>query len=66
MPSYYVNERAQTGGEREVHRVICQWLPSNREHVGNFDTDAQAMEAARAMYPKVDGCAKCMPDCHTC
>lgn len=64
---YYVNRNAQSTGEHEVHVLDCP-TPANEEnrvYLGNFQTCAEAVIAARAVFENVDGCANCLPDCHT-
>lgn len=34
MPRYYVNREQQPNGDHEVHREICNHLPSNRLDLG--------------------------------
>ncbi|TPD62728.1 hypothetical protein FIV46_01225 [Emcibacter nanhaiensis] len=67
MARYYVNENAQSGGEHEVHRGDCSWLPKreNRIYLGDFSSCHPAISAARAHFLNVDGCAHCCPACHT-
>lgn len=65
--TYYVNANAQTGGEHEVHVLGCP-TPArehNRIHLGVFRTCQEALEAARERFAVVDGCAYCLPECHT-
>jgi hypothetical protein len=64
---YYVNVNARDGGEHLVHVLGCP-TPAREEHriyLGAFTTCEQALEAARARVGTVDGCANCVPDCHT-
>lgn len=67
MPVYYLNERPQPSGEREVHTASCAWLPNkeNRIPLGNHPTCHGAIHEARKYYQNVDGCAHCCPNCHT-
>ena len=67
MARYYVNKNAQTGGEHEVHRFGCAWLPApeNRIYLGDFGSCRPAVTEARKHYSQVDGCAHCSPACHT-
>jgi hypothetical protein len=53
--------------EHLVHVLGCP-TPAREEHriyLGAFTTCEQALEAARARVGTVDGCANCVPDCHT-
>ena len=67
MSSYYVNKNAQVGGEHEVHKYGCAWLPreENRIYLGQFYSCHGAVLKAGEYYTSVDGCAHCSPDCHT-
>ncbi len=66
MANYYVNKNAQPGGEHEVHTGSCNYLPDadNRIYLGNFDTCAEAVRAAKSYYSNVDGCYYCCRLCH--
>ena len=67
MANYYVNKNAQTGGEHEVHRTGCDWMPKaeNRIYLGDFANCKDAVTAAKNHYNDVDGCYYCCNDCHT-
>jgi len=67
MPRYYVNRRAQDSGEHEVHQQSCRYLPTllNRRYLGSFRNCHAALEKARTLYRKVDGCYFCSRDCNT-
>lgn len=65
MANYYVNNNAQSTGEREVHQENCRFLPTQRTYLGNFSSCDQAMTAAKRHYSNVDGCKFCSPTCHT-
>jgi len=64
---YYVNKKAQEGGEHEVHREGCSYLPlvENRLDLGDFATCHPAVAEARKHYTNVDGCYYCSIECHT-
>lgn len=65
---YYVNKKAQSNGDHEVHAETCSYLPdvTNREYLGEFASCKGAVdEAKRRGYSKADGCFFCSPDCHT-
>ena len=67
MDYYHVNDSPQLTGEHEVHKESCVWVPdmSGRTYLGYFDHCVPALEAAREIYPVVDGCFWCCRDCHT-
>ena len=66
---YIVNRRAQSTGEHEVHNLNagCSHLPdpSNQRSLDSHVDCHAAIKAASEIYPQVDGCAYCAPDCHT-
>lgn len=64
---YYVNANAQSGGEHEVHVLGCPTpaREDNRVYLGAFPTCRAALEAAAGRFDTVDGCAHCLPDCHS-
>ncbi|HAZ20788.1 MAG TPA: hypothetical protein DHD79_06510 [Firmicutes bacterium] len=64
---FYVNKRAQSNGDHEVHRATCDWLPEpeNRLYLGEFATSVQAAREARKNYNQVNGCYYCCPEIHT-
>lgn len=72
MDRYYVNTNPQyqQNNEHEVHRTNSNCpthaLPQNQDDLGWHSTCRDAIAAARAKgYRPVDGCAHCVPDCHT-
>jgi hypothetical protein len=65
MQPYFVNERAQTNGDHEVHASTCHYLPANRKHLGEFPDCSRAVAAARVHYRQVNGCYYCASACHT-
>jgi len=60
---YYLNRNAQNNGEHEIHKEDCKFIPSlnNRILLGHYKTDEEALEVARRIFPKVDGCSHCCP-----
>ncbi len=67
MASYYVNKNAQANGDHEVHKLGCNWMPTepNRIYLGNFDSCGPAVRQAKTFYDQVNGCYYCSPACHT-
>ncbi|PMR74291.1 hypothetical protein C1H69_13605 [Billgrantia endophytica] len=67
MGNYYVNDTPQPTGEREVHLQECWWLgqANSKTHLGHHATCRSAVTYARSIYGNVDGCAHCIPQCHT-
>lgn len=70
MPNYCVNSNAQTNGDHEVHDLASTkgCLPSqgNQVGLGYFGTCRDAVaEARRRGYRPANGCAWCVPACHT-
>lgn len=67
MPSYCVNDRVQSNGDHEVHVIGCRYTPSvgNRTALGFFSSCRSAVDAARKIYPRSNGCYTCSRECHT-
>ena len=67
MPAYYVNRRAQSNGDHEVHESGCYYMPSdaNRVYLGVLDRCQDAVREAKKHYAQSNGCATCSPACHT-
>ena len=65
MDAYYVNTNAQSTGEHEVHKEGCNYFPHLPKYLGNFSNCQDAVEEAMKYYANVDGCAYCIPECHT-
>ena len=62
---YYVNKKAQSNGDHEVHNENCNYLPSDKKYLGNFSNCADAVKEAKKEYTKSNGCTYCAPACHT-
>lgn len=67
MPLYYVNKRAQTNGDHEVHSDSCFYISKikEKEFLGLFDNCVEAVAKAKLIYSRANGCAFCSPACHT-
>lgn len=71
MNSYIVNKNPQSTGEHEIHlkNGTCTHMPNleNRIDLGWHATCQGAVKAANDAYPshEFDGCAYCVPVCHT-
>jgi len=67
MNRYYVNDNPQEKGEHEVHKDGCSWLHliESKTDLGYHSKCEEAVEKASEYYDDVDGCEKCIPDCHT-
>lgn len=61
---YYVNKNAQSNGDHEVHTANCNYLPSDRKYLGEFNNCNDAVNEAKKTYLKVDGCYWCCNSCH--
>ena len=64
---YYVNNTAQANGDHEVHKLGCYWLAQavSTRDLGLHDTCSSAVRAAKVFHPQSNGCATCIPACHT-
>lgn len=67
MSYYYVNKRAQSNGDHEVHKAGCSFMPDeeNRKFLGNYDNCYDAVREAKKTYPQSNGCYYCCKECHT-
>lgn len=65
MARYYVNNRAQTNGDHEVHKEGCSRMPSDKKYLGSFESCKEAVKEAKKTYSKADGCYYCCNACHT-
>lgn len=65
MAYYYVNTKAQSNGDHEVHVTGCSWMPTNKIYLGNFSTCGPAISEAKKHYGQVNGCYYCSNPCHT-
>jgi len=67
MDMYYVNKKAQSNGDHEVHESGCSRLPdkNNLIYLGSFDNCYDAVREARNHYTQVNGCYWCANACHT-
>ena len=61
MDSYYVNQKAETSGEHEVHKASCKYLPKkeNLMPLGEFAKCSDALKEAKKHYSNIDGCYFC-------
>lgn len=67
MPTYYVNSNSKGRGNHDVHKMGCGFLPKkeeNRIKFGVFSCCDEAVEEARKLYPRADGCYYCSRDCY--
>ena len=57
MALYYVNKKAQSNGDHEVHILGCTFMPDEkiRVYLGNFDICSQAVIEAKKTYRKSTG-----------
>lgn len=66
MARYFVNKKPQAGGEHEIHREGCTYMPeeNNKMFLGSFSNCYEAVEEAKKFYISVDGCFYCSNACH--
>jgi hypothetical protein len=62
---YYVNNKAQSNGDHEVHTESCTYLPSDKKYLGEFSNCTDAVKEAKKTYSKSNGCKTCSNACHT-
>ena len=65
MASYYVNHNAQSNGDHEVHTTGCNFMPSSKKYLGDFDSCKPAVVEAKKTYKQSNGCYFCCRACHT-
>lgn len=65
MKNYYVNNRAQSNGDHEVHESGCIYMPSDKKSLGQFSNCKDAVTEAKKTYSKSNGCKTCSNSCHT-
>jgi len=63
---YYINTNAQLTGEHEVHEDGCYWLSLvvNKKYLGLHENCQEAVQQARWLGYKPDGCYYCCNPCH--
>ena len=64
MPNYLVDKVPDDKGERLVHEEECKWISNNRISIGYFTSCQEAINKAKEYYPRINGCVRCMGDCH--
>ncbi|MEN9998487.1 MAG: hypothetical protein RI922_1477 [Bacteroidota bacterium] len=64
---YYVNKKAQSNGDHEVHKESCFYLPSplNRIDLGEHQNCSTAVTEAKKHFKQSNGCKTCSKPCHT-
>lgn len=65
MKTYYVNNKAQSNGDHEVHTSDCIFIPSDKKYLGQFSNCNDAVKEAKKTYTKSNGCYTCSNACHT-
>ena len=68
MARYHVNDNAQPdSGDHEVHKEGCYWLSlvTSRTYLGDFVSCFGAVQKAKGIYWKSNGCKHCSLACHT-
>ena len=63
---YFVNDNPQDDGYHEVHSTGCRcfkWIKSHTS-LGHFSTCQEAVDKAKKIYSKSDGCYWCTNACH--
>ena len=64
MATYYVNNRAQSKGDHEVHKSGCSFMPSDKKYL-DYSNCKDAVKEAKKTYSAANGCYYCANDCHT-
>jgi hypothetical protein len=63
---YLVNVNPDENGYHEVHRSDCKYKPKypNGYPLTPCNNCHEALDQARRLYDKVDGCGHCSKECH--
>lgn len=66
MALYYVNLNADDNGYNEVHKSDCYWLSiaSDKQYLGSFSNGVEAVNFAKRLGFKADGCYFCCKEAH--
>ena len=67
MGNYYVNKRAQSNRDHEVHTSGCSYMPEeqNQQRLGYFSNCQDAVQEAKKFFTQVNGCYHCSKECNT-
>mgnify|MGYP006205900393 CR=1 FL=1 len=67
MKPYYVNKKAQSNGDHEVHTSECKFLQiaGSKTYLGLFLSCKEAVVNAKKTYKESNGCYYCCNECHT-
>ena len=66
MRSYCASKVPDAHGDHLVHFSHCYYIPEDKlcHALGQFADCQQALEAARKVFAKVNGCRQCVRECH--
>ncbi len=66
MGIFFVNKKASSNGDHEVHTSECSYMPEeqNQQLLGDFSNCADAVQEARKFYDQVNGCYVCSKECN--
>ena len=65
MKKNYVNDKAQSNGDHEVHKSGCDYMPGSKTYLGEYSSCDGAVKEAKKKYTQVNGCYYCCNACHT-
>lgn len=65
MKIYYVNNKAQSNGDHEVHESECRYLPLDKTYLGMYSSCKEAVDEAKKTHSQSNGCYTCCKACHT-
>ena len=67
MKLYYVNKKANSNGDHEVHSSECNFLKiiAKKMYLGLFYSCKEAIANAKKTYKQSNGCYYCCNECHT-
>lgn len=67
LDKYYINKKAQSNGDHEVHKEGCEFFPSlaHALYLGVFTSCHEAVDFAKRRYfEQSNGCYTCSAECN--
>ena len=62
MDHYFINTKPLSTGVNEVHKDGCLYIPNvtQRNYLGIYLTDKEAIKGAKMIYPNAIACIHCL------
>ena len=66
MRIYYINKKEQSEGFHDIHTSDCTYLPDAeyKQYLGVFTHCKHALQGAKTLFTKVNGCPYCIKECY--